>query len=144
MTGLIGELDFAQRLSYLYASLTVRSNNSLRICLSSQLARGIFATNFLADLRRVPRTMQPAKKNPGSWFSPKTSLIACSWRPEYAKKMASRSSKVHSSDTTCELSPRLTLSSDTLIVWTEPSNSTDMALSFQEAEGCAVIWLAPG
>ncbi|KAL3480428.1 component of IIS longevity pathway SMK-1-domain-containing protein [Aspergillus californicus] len=28
---------------------------------------------------------------------------------------------------------------DTLIVWTEPSQ-TDMALSFQEAEGCAVIW----
>ena len=28
---------------------------------------------------------------------------------------------------------------DTLIVWTEPSG-TDMALSFQEAEGCAVIW----
>lgn len=29
--------------------------------------------------------------------------------------------------------------SDTLIVWTE-SNGTDMALSFQEAEGCAAIW----
>ncbi|EXJ94994.1 hypothetical protein A1O1_00112 [Capronia coronata CBS 617.96] len=28
---------------------------------------------------------------------------------------------------------------DTLIVWTE-NNGTDMALSFQEAEGCAVIW----
>lgn len=28
---------------------------------------------------------------------------------------------------------------DTLIVWTE-SNGTDMALSFQEADGCAVIW----
>ncbi|KAL8733225.1 MAG: hypothetical protein Q9166_002242 [cf. Caloplaca sp. 2 TL-2023] len=28
---------------------------------------------------------------------------------------------------------------DTLIVWTE-SNVTDMALSFQEAEGCAAIW----
>ncbi|KAK5936933.1 Platinum sensitivity protein [Knufia obscura] len=28
---------------------------------------------------------------------------------------------------------------DTLIVWTEP-NGTDMALSFQEAEGCAAIW----
>lgn len=28
---------------------------------------------------------------------------------------------------------------DTLIVWTEP-NGTDMALSFQEAEGCATIW----
>lgn len=29
--------------------------------------------------------------------------------------------------------------SETLIVWTEQSG-TDMALSFQEAEGCAVIW----
>ncbi|KAL9097410.1 MAG: hypothetical protein Q9165_000305 [Trypethelium subeluteriae] len=28
---------------------------------------------------------------------------------------------------------------DTLIVWTEP-NGVDMALSFQEAEGCAAIW----
>lgn len=28
---------------------------------------------------------------------------------------------------------------DTLIVWTE-TNGTDMALSFQEAEGCASIW----
>ncbi|KZF22928.1 DUF625-domain-containing protein [Xylona heveae TC161] len=28
---------------------------------------------------------------------------------------------------------------DTLIVWTE-ANGTDMALSFQEAEGCATIW----
>jgi hypothetical protein len=36
--------------------------------------------------------------------------------------------------------PRLTQSADTLIVWTEPSNSIDMALSFQESEGCAVIW----
>ncbi len=31
---------------------------------------------------------------------------------------------------------------DTLIVWTE-SNGIDMALSFQEAEGCAAIWYAP-
>ncbi|KAH9909051.1 DUF625-domain-containing protein [Xylariomycetidae sp. FL2044] len=29
---------------------------------------------------------------------------------------------------------------ETLIVWTEPSNGMDMALSFQEAEGCAMIW----
>lgn len=28
---------------------------------------------------------------------------------------------------------------ETLIVWTE-SNGTDMALSFQEADGCAGIW----
>ncbi|KAI0404211.1 DUF625-domain-containing protein [Xylaria palmicola] len=29
---------------------------------------------------------------------------------------------------------------ETLIVWTEPTNGVDMALSFQEAEGCAMIW----
>lgn len=29
---------------------------------------------------------------------------------------------------------------DTLIVWTETSG-IDMALSFQEADGCATIWL---
>ncbi|KAI0966827.1 component of IIS longevity pathway SMK-1-domain-containing protein [Xylaria arbuscula] len=29
---------------------------------------------------------------------------------------------------------------DTLIVWTEPTSGVDMALSFQEAEGCAMIW----
>ncbi|KAF4629837.1 hypothetical protein G7Y89_g8304 [Cudoniella acicularis] len=29
---------------------------------------------------------------------------------------------------------------DTLIVWTEPTTQVDMALSFQEAEGCATIW----
>ena len=28
---------------------------------------------------------------------------------------------------------------DTLIVWTE-SSGVDMALSFQEADGCAAIW----
>jgi hypothetical protein len=34
------------------------------------------------------------------------------------------------------------MNSETLIVWTE-QNGTDMALSFQEAEGCAVIWFVP-
>ncbi|KAG5927673.1 hypothetical protein E4U42_001955 [Claviceps africana] len=29
---------------------------------------------------------------------------------------------------------------ETLIVWQEPGSGTDMALSFQEAEGCALIW----
>ncbi|CAG9936940.1 unnamed protein product [Clonostachys rosea f. rosea IK726] len=29
---------------------------------------------------------------------------------------------------------------DTLIVWQEPRTGVDMALSFQEAEGCAIIW----
>ncbi|GAP83561.1 putative suppressor of Mek1 [Rosellinia necatrix] len=29
---------------------------------------------------------------------------------------------------------------ETLIVWTEPTNGVDMALSFQEPEGCAMIW----
>ncbi len=42
-----------------------------------------------------------------------------------------------------EHDPWLTRSADTLIVWTEPSNGIDMALSFQEAEGCAMIWYVP-
>lgn len=32
------------------------------------------------------------------------------------------------------------MDADTLIVWTETSG-IDMALSFQEAEGCGTIWL---
>lgn len=37
------------------------------------------------------------------------------------------------------MSPHAYATVDTLIVWTE-SNGTDMALSFQEGEGCAAIW----
>lgn len=29
---------------------------------------------------------------------------------------------------------------DTLIVWTEPSTSLDIALSFQDADGCEDVW----
>ncbi|CAK7227726.1 Platinum sensitivity protein [Sporothrix curviconia] len=32
------------------------------------------------------------------------------------------------------------LGRDTLIVWTEPTTGLDMALSFQEADGCLLIW----
>lgn len=32
---------------------------------------------------------------------------------------------------------------ETLIVWTEPQTGIDMALSFQEADGCAQIWCVP-
>jgi protein phosphatase-4 regulatory subunit 3 len=35
----------------------------------------------------------------------------------------------------------LPIFTDTLIVWTEPTTTIDMALSFQEAEGCTAIWL---
>ena len=31
-------------------------------------------------------------------------------------------------------------STDTLIVWTEPRTGLDIALSFQDAEGCEDIW----
>jgi hypothetical protein len=52
--------------------------------------------------------------------------------------MDSRSSKVKHPASV----PRrwLTTPLDTLIVWTEPTNGVDMALSFQESEGCAAIW----
>lgn len=32
------------------------------------------------------------------------------------------------------------LTTDTLIVWTEPTTNLDIALSFQDAEGCEDIW----
>lgn len=35
---------------------------------------------------------------------------------------------------------QLTNPTETLIVWTEPQTMIDMALSFQEADGCAHIW----
>lgn len=53
-----------------------------------------------------------------------------------------RSSKVrgHDDETAHRLDRLLTSSfpADTLIVWTD--DGVDMALSFQEAEGCALIW----
>jgi hypothetical protein len=38
-----------------------------------------------------------------------------------------------------EIGLALTFVLETLIVWTE-AGGTDMALSFQEPEGCAAIW----
>lgn len=34
----------------------------------------------------------------------------------------------------------MTRLSDTLIVWTEPASKQDIALSFQDADGCEDIW----
>lgn len=54
--------------------------------------------------------------------------------------MAIKNSKVPDSDhCRCVIVTNGIAQSETLIVWTE-QNGTDMALSFQEAEGCAVIW----
>ena len=52
--------------------------------------------------------------------------------------MDTRSSKVNPIESLIHLKAAHRII-DTLIVWTE-SNGTDMALSFQEAEGCAAIW----
>ena len=50
-----------------------------------------------------------------------------------------RNNKVRRQTTeTCRMDILIS-AADTLIVWTE-TNGTDMALSFQEADGCAVIW----
>jgi protein phosphatase-4 regulatory subunit 3 len=49
-------------------------------------------------------------------------------------------------DSFCKQTPRpsphwlTAMLPETLIVWTEPSNGADMALSFQEPEGCTMIW----
>ncbi len=32
---------------------------------------------------------------------------------------------------------------DTLVVWNDPNNNQDLALSFQEEAGCAEIWYTP-
>jgi hypothetical protein len=54
--------------------------------------------------------------------------------------MAIKNSKVLDPDTCrCVIVANRIAQPETLIVWTE-QNGTDMALSFQEAEGCAVIW----
>lgn len=47
--------------------------------------------------------------------------------------------KQHTARQVCSLYVSLMLDVETLIVWTEP-HGTDMALSFQEPEGCAAIW----
>lgn len=55
--------------------------------------------------------------------------------------MGSRSNKVRYIDPDTSLTyPNQLLRTDTLIVWQEPGTQIDMALSFQEAEGCAAIW----
>lgn len=53
--------------------------------------------------------------------------------------MASRSSKVYNLITTPHGRVDI-VQLDTLIVWTEPTTSIDMALSFEASEGCATIW----
>lgn len=98
MTGLIGEPDSAQQLSYLYVAFHLLIYCSSESFFDSQLVWSASALNYFADLRRVRRTTQPAKKNPEFWFNPKMSPTACSWRLGYAKKMGSRSNKVYSSD----------------------------------------------
>lgn len=42
-------------------------------------------------------------------------------------------------ETDADFRPGIGSHTETLIVWTEPQG-TDMALSFQEPEGCAAIW----
>ena len=54
--------------------------------------------------------------------------------------MDTRNSKVNAHDENEKVSMGAHVDTDTLIVWTETSG-IDMALSFQEAEGCATIWL---
>lgn len=61
--------------------------------------------------------------------------------------MVTRNSRVCGASTYRPHVQSLNVLIDTLIVWTEPAPpdkdmgaGTDMALSFQEAEGCATIW----
>lgn len=54
--------------------------------------------------------------------------------------MDTRNSKVNAHGENEKVGMGAHMDTDTLIVWTETSG-VDMALSFQEAEGCATIWL---
>lgn len=75
----------------------------------------------------------------GYTWSQKTNRIGCCWKRRSRKTMVTKSSKVVKREEPTRVSCAHGITA-TLIVWTE-SNGTDMALSFQEADGCAVIWL---
>jgi len=96
----------------------------------------------LLTLVALSRATLAAKRSRESSWNPRRFQGACFCRPRSARRMASRSSKV------CHVGSWSKTSSlrcfpDTLIVWTEPSTQVEMALSFQEAEGCATIWCVP-
>lgn len=40
----------------------------------------------------------------------------------------------------CEFDGRYSCPSDTIISWRDPEFATELALSFQEPDGCAYIW----
>ena len=66
----------------------------------------------------------------------RTNQIAYFWRRKSQKKMGSRSNRVIMRAGWGK--QKADAGTATLIVWTE--SGTDMALSFQEGEGCAAIW----
>jgi protein phosphatase 4 regulatory subunit 3 len=79
------------------------------------------------------------RKSHVSMSSPKINQRGCCWRRRLSRTMDIRNSKVRCQTPQCIRDTILNSVADTLIVWTE-TNGTDMALSFQEADGCAVIW----
>src|SRR5205809_2214687 len=81
--------------------------------------------------------------NPGFLSSQRTSRTECYWRRRSPRMTDTKNNKVLSLVQSMRCTDGLLImDSETLIVWTE-QNGTDMALSFQEAEGCAVIWFVP-
>ncbi|KAH8719295.1 component of IIS longevity pathway SMK-1-domain-containing protein [Phaeosphaeriaceae sp. PMI808] len=74
-----------------------------------------------------------------SLFCPRTTRTGNCSRPEYPKTMAIKNSKVRRAPPSLTARQLMKKKTDTLIVWTE-QNGTDMALSFQEPEGCTSIW----
>ena len=85
----------------------------------------------IADLglnRMSRKSMSSRKSNPSGYC----------WKRRLRKMMDIKNNKVVPSRPVRSVIETDDIS-DTLIVWTE-SNGTDMALSFQEAEGCAAIW----
>ncbi|CAH0015332.1 unnamed protein product [Clonostachys rhizophaga] len=89
-------------------------------------------------------TVRPAITSPMAAKTPdlKTNPTDFFWKRRFKRKMAFRSSKASPAhlDISTHRAYTDTPFLDTLIVWQEPRTGVDMALSFQEAEGCAIIW----
>lgn len=75
----------------------------------------------------------------GSLCNRKMSPQGHYWRPRYLATMAIKNNRVCTRARTGRGRNVIDAPTDTLIVWTEPSG-VDMALSFQEADGCSQIW----
>ncbi|QSZ30930.1 hypothetical protein DSL72_000489 [Monilinia vaccinii-corymbosi] len=80
--------------------------------------------------RSDPRVMVQSEEHPGCTLL-ETKIVK---GDEFQKQQGILDQRMIITISTDEYHP------ETLIVWTEPDNGLDMALSFQEAEGCTAVW----